>query len=139
MPIRIFHVIETLLGVGGMEKGVANLVRRMDPDRFQHVVCVVRSLGSFADWFPADRAKLICLDQTDSRLSFQARRLLVEIRATQPNIVHSRNWGAIETVLAGKWSRSPALVHSEHGIESTDVYPLRRRWFRRLAFEQSIG
>ena len=134
-PIRILHVIETLLGMGGMEKGVANLVQRMDPERFEHVVCVIRSLGTLSDWFPADRAKLICLGQTNSRLSFQAPRIRQAIQETQPDIVHSRNWGAIETVLAGILTHSAAMVHSEHGMESTDVYPFRRRWFRRLAFE----
>jgi sugar transferase (PEP-CTERM/EpsH1 system associated) len=134
-PIRVFHVIETLLGMGGMEKGVANVIQGLDPERFQHVVCVIRSLGILAGCFPPDRAKLICLEQIDCRRSFQAGRLAREIQATQPDIIHSRNWGAIETVLAGKWTRSAAMVHSEHGMESADVYPLRRRCFRRLAFE----
>ena len=34
--IRILHVIDTMLGMGGMEKNVVSLIRRMDPERFEH-------------------------------------------------------------------------------------------------------
>jgi glycosyltransferase involved in cell wall biosynthesis len=59
------------------------------------------------------------------------------IREIGPDIVHSRNWAAIEAVIAGRWVRSCAVVHSEHGLESDTAVaePWRRTYFRRLAFE----
>jgi glycosyltransferase involved in cell wall biosynthesis len=54
----------------------------------------------------------------------------------KPDVVHSRNWGAVEAVVAARW-RGCAVVHSEHGLEAgADARePRRRIWFRRLAFE----
>src|SRR4051812_4135789 len=113
MAIRILHVIDTLLGMGGMEKGVVNLIRRMEPDRFEHVVCVLRSLGALTDSIP-DRAKVVCLGETGSGMRFQALTLARQIEAVKPDIVHSRNWGTIEAVFAGRWLGSCAAIHSEH-------------------------
>ena len=33
-PIRILHVVDSL-GKGGLENGLANLIERMDPSRFE--------------------------------------------------------------------------------------------------------
>jgi sugar transferase (PEP-CTERM/EpsH1 system associated) len=123
--------------MGGMEKGVINLINRMDPDRFEHVVCVLRSLGDLVKSIP-DRAEVICLGETGSGMRFQAITLARQIEAVQPNIVHSRNWGTIESVFAGRWIGSCAVIHSEHGMESfPTAEPTRRRWLRRLAFQMA--
>jgi glycosyltransferase involved in cell wall biosynthesis len=121
-----------------MEKGVVNLIQRLDPSRLEHVVCVLRSLGSLAESIPPDRGKVVCLGETGSGMRFQALTLARQIMAVNPDIVHSRNWGTIETVLAGRWVGSCAMIHSEHGMESyapNAVEPQRRRWLRRLAFQ----
>lgn len=135
MRVRILHVMDTL-EVGGLENGVANLIQRMDPERFEHVVCTVRRVGAMADRLPLDRVRIVNLDRAGSRFSTQIGALAGTIRAVKPHIVHSRNWGAIEAVLAGRWAGSCSLVHSEHGVESVgaDREPLRRRWFRRLSY-----
>ncbi len=54
----------------------------------------------------------------------------------KPDIVHSRNWGAIEAVLAGKLTRVPRVIHSEHGrdIHTMNGDPWRRRVFRRICY-----
>lgn len=136
MAIRILHVIDTMLGMGGMEKGVVNLIRRMDPERFEHIVCVLRSLGSLAECIPSDRSQVVCLGETGAGLRFQAFTLARQIEAVKPDIVHSRNWGTIEAVFAGRYLGSCALIHSEHGMESySSVEPRRRRWLRRLAYQ----
>ena len=50
--------------------------------------------------------------------------------------MHSRNWGALEAVIAGRWARSCSVIHSEHGSEvEASAEPQRRSWFRRVAFE----
>src|SRR5678816_4485515 len=59
------------------------------------------------------------------------------IREVRPDVVHCRNWAAVEAVMAGKWVRSCPVVHSEHGLESNAnaKEPWRRTCFRRLACE----
>lgn len=135
MPIRIMHVVDHL-GKGGLENGLVNIINGLDPDRFEHVVCAVRQLGPNADRLPRN-VRVICMSKRDSDFPLQFPRLAREIRAVEPQVVHSRNWGAIEAVLAVKWLRSCAVVHSEHGLETgADAKePWRRTCFRRLAFE----
>lgn len=135
-PIRIMHFVDSL-GKGGLENGLVNLIERLDPMRFEHVVCAIRRLGPNADRLPRDRVRVMCLGTRDTSLPVQVGAFVRAIREVQPDIVHSRNWGAVEAVMAGRWTRSCAVVHSEHGMESDAgaKEPWRRRGFRRLAFE----
>jgi sugar transferase (PEP-CTERM/EpsH1 system associated) len=136
LPIRILHVIDNMMGMGGMEKNLVKLIQRMDPERFEHVVCVIRNVGSLADEIPRDRARVVCLGQMQAGYSFLGRMLVRLIEEIKPNIVHSRNWGGIEAVLAARWVGSSAVVHSEHGLDTgtSQGDPLRRRLLRRFAF-----
>jgi len=61
-------------------------------------------------------------------------RLLRVLRRLEPDLVHSRNWGAIEAVPAARLAGVRAIVHSEHGRELADPEGLnaRRNRFRRL-------
>jgi sugar transferase (PEP-CTERM/EpsH1 system associated) len=132
-PIRIMHVVDSL-GKGGLENGLVNLIERLDPTYFEHVVFAIRRLGPNAGRLPQERVRVMCLG-TDSKL--QTAAIVDGIREIKPDIVHSRNWAAVEAVIAGRWTRSCAVVHSEHGLE-TDVNaqePWRRVCIRRLAFE----
>lgn len=135
MPIRIMHVVDSL-GRGGLENGLVNLIQRLDPVYFEHDVLTMRSLGPNANCLPRERVRVECLAK-DARSHVQAVSLARAIRRFKPDIVHSRNWSAIEAVLAGRWVGSCALVHSEHGLESnaSPTEPWRRTFFRRVAFE----
>jgi sugar transferase (PEP-CTERM/EpsH1 system associated) len=133
-PIRILHVVDSL-GRGGLENGLVNLIRGLDPGRFEHVVCAVKQLGDNAERLPADRVQIICLGQTQS--GSRLTRLISTIAKYQPDIVHSRNWPAIEGVLAGRWRRVRGVIHSEHGLDdqSSVGEPWRRLCFRRVAYQ----
>lgn len=63
-------------------------------------------------------------------------QLVSIFREHKPHIVHSRNWGAIEAVLAGKIAGVPVMIHSEHGYELDMLsgLPLRRRALRRAFY-----
>jgi sugar transferase (PEP-CTERM/EpsH1 system associated) len=134
--IRIMHVVDTL-ETGGLENGVVNLIRHMDTARFEHVVCAIRNLGALAERLPAERIRVMCLDKTRSGRSCQVLPLAKRLREVRPQIVHARNWGTIEAILAGISIRPCALVYSEHGVESLNSgqEPLRRVCLRRMAFE----
>lgn len=133
--VRIMHVVSSL-GRGGMENGVANLIEHLDPSRFEHLVITVRGQGPNADRLTRNGVTVQCLDGS-SRWQFTALRRA--IRAFQPDVVHSRNWGAIEGVFAARWSGTRFVVHSEHGIEAEESWkePWRRVCIRRLAYEMA--
>lgn len=136
MATRILHVVEALGVGGGVENGIANLIERMDPSRFEHVLCAVFHLGPLVGRYPADRVPLVCLEQKARKFAIQVGPLAQTIRKLKPDIVHSRNWGALEAVVAGRWVRSCRVIHSEHGFEVDPMRePARRNWVRRVAFE----
>src|SRR6185369_11704347 len=113
----------------------ANLIERMDRERFEHVLCAVFRLGPQIERYPADRVQLVCLEQKVRKLSIQVGPLTQLIRKVKPDIVHSRNWGALEAVIAGRLARSCSVIHSEHGVEMNPAAePRRRTWVRRAVF-----
>jgi len=132
-PIRIMHVVEALGVGGGVEHGLANLIERMDRHRFEHVVCAVFRLGPQLERYTADRVRVVCLNQKGRS---QVVALVQAIREVKPVIVHSRNWGTLEAVIAARWARACSVIHSEHGVEVNPAgEPRRRTWMRRIGFE----
>src|SRR5689334_2817379 len=136
MPIRIMHVVDHL-GKGGLENGLVNVIENLDSTRFEHVVYAIRKLGPNADRLVNGGVRVECQGKQDTDSPVQIGRLVKAIRRIQPDIVHSRNWAAVEAVLAGRWVRSCKVIHSEHGLEAhaNSGEPRRRVWFRRLAYE----
>lgn len=135
MSIRILHVVEAIGIGGGIENGIANLIERMDSTRFEHILCGVFRLGPQVERYPADRVQIVCLEQKPRRLAIQAGSLAEMIRKLRPDVVHSRNWGALEAVVAARWVGETSVIHSEHGVEMDPAAePRRRSWLRRLVF-----
>lgn len=138
MPIRILHVVDNM-GMGGMQNGLSNLVAHLDPQRFEHVICGMRFVKEEdLQPLPAGRAQLLCLNKPAANRGIHFSAFVRMIREVQPDIVHSRNWGAIEAVFAARWTGTQT-IHSEHGIDSTYALrePRRRSLLRRVAFEQA--
>jgi sugar transferase (PEP-CTERM/EpsH1 system associated) len=136
MTLRIMHVVNNL-GKGGLENGVVNLINAMDAARFEHVVCTIRGLGGNANRLPQDRVQVVDLAGDGAHTRLQMPSLVRVMRRVKPDVVHSRNWGAIEAVLAARCARVGGVVHSEHGLERSAAArePRRRSWVRRLAYE----
>jgi sugar transferase (PEP-CTERM/EpsH1 system associated) len=134
MPIRILHVVEAIGIGGGVENGISNLIGRMNSSRFEHLLCGVFQLGSQTERYPLDRVSLHCLKQKRGRSRSQVAPLTRLFRELKPDVVHSRNWGAIEAVVAARWLGIPA-IHSEHGVEADpSTEPRRRQWIRRALY-----
>lgn len=136
-PVRVLHVF-TRLSHGGMERGVLKLVAGLDVDRFEQRVCVLRGCDDGADGFELLRSDLLLAPQNVKSL----RRILWladAMRSYKPDIVHSRNWGAVEAIVAARLARVPAVVHSEHGYEVDTLHglPLRRRVGRWLLYRMT--
>lgn len=136
MPVRILHVVDNI-GMGGLQNGLANLMDRLAPARFEHILCAMRPVEDVdLQPFPEGRFRLVSHGKHREGRRFQAGALVRTIREVNPHIVHSRNWAAIEAVFAGRWTGC-RVIHSEHGLDSdtTAKEPSRRTSFRRLAFE----
>ncbi len=133
-PIRVMHVLNRL-DVGGTEKTVVRLIRGFDPGLFEHSICTLRGSAETAkQWMPD--VKLLYAGREGAAFQFNVPRLVKIMRAIRPAIVHSRNWGGIEAIVAARLAGVPVALHSEHGYE-LDMrlgLPLHRRVLRHLVY-----
>ena len=126
--IRVMHVVRSLQ-TGGVENVLRRLMSGLDPNRFQQTVC---TLIRTSDVYPTGT---LCLNRPANRAAFLVPQLRRIFAQQQPDIVHSRNWAAIEAIPAAKFAGVPVVIHSEHGrdIETMNKQPRRRRMLRRLS------
>jgi sugar transferase (PEP-CTERM/EpsH1 system associated) len=135
LPLRVLHVLNRL-DTGGTEHVVLNLVEELDTELFEQQLCVtrgfnpelVRARGLLREPYVAGK-----VDGGNHLLVFRLARI---IRSARPHIVHSRNWGAIESIFAARIAGVPIVIHSEHGyeVDMAAGLPKRRRLLRRGAY-----
>jgi sugar transferase (PEP-CTERM/EpsH1 system associated) len=130
--IRIMHVVDSL-GTGGTEEGIRKVLSGLDKAVFEQTVCTVVPCKNSET---AGGARVVSVLKPQGR-----RRMLVGpfkrmFELERPDIVHSRNWGAIEAIVAARLGGVRGVVHSEHGLESSTYrgQPLRRNAIRRFSF-----
>ncbi|MGE5324952.1 MAG: glycosyltransferase [Actinomycetota bacterium] len=130
--LRVLHVTNSMR-LGGTEQVVLRVAGTLS-EGFEHYVCCIRDFDAdlVGRWLRPEQFS--ALDLPQSRFAFFVPRLMRAIRACKPDIVHSRNWGAIEAAIAARLARVPVVIHSEHGyeVEYLSETPRRQRWMRRL-------
>jgi sugar transferase (PEP-CTERM/EpsH1 system associated) len=133
-PVRVLHVI-SYLGRGGAEMGILKLVGGLGP-AFDHKICTTRGFDPEFVRSHFSEQNVEAVGTPEAGLQFPLFRLMRVIRRYRPHIVHTRNWGAVEAMLAAKLAGVRAIVHSEHGYEVDMIAGLafRRRLFRRGAY-----
>ena len=129
--IHAVHVLDSL-AVGGMENGVVNLVNATR-DHLRHTVVTMSGRGPLSDRVPAS-VSVHCIGKragTDLAAVLRLSRLL---RGLRPDVVHSRNWGAFDSVVAARLAGLRTVVHGEHGREASDPQGLdpRRNRLRKV-------
>lgn len=121
---HVVHVIDSLQ-VGGTENGLVNLVGGLAGE-FRHTVVAMTASGPLQARLPADTA-VVVLGKRAGRDLRAVGRLVGQLRRLRPDIVHSRNWGALDAVPAARIARAPVVIHGEHGREATDPQGRNRR------------
>ena len=118
MKIKIFHILHSLQ-IGGLENGVVNLINNLNDGRFKHVICCVDSSGPMAERLkiPIEIFSLQKGDRRDYLLPFKIAKIIKKIR---PDIVHTRNWAAIDGVIGARLAGVKSVIHGEHGREASD-------------------
>jgi len=136
--IKVLHVVHSL-NIGGMENGVVNLINGSNSDYFYHEICCIRKSGN-----AESRLKRpIRIHEMEKRNGNDWRiipKLAKVIREVKPDIVHTRNWGAADGIIAGRLAGVPSIIHGEHGWNMDDPQGLnsRRRLMRKaLSFAVS--
>lgn len=133
--IRILHVVSRL-GLGGTEHGVLKLLRGLASEEFEHSICAVRGIDSGFGERVQPQVKLYSVGDPKPGFQFPLLRLARLMRELRPQIVHSRNFGALDAIPAARLAGVPVAIHSEHGyeLEILSGLPLRRRLVCRAVF-----
>lgn len=120
-PIRIVHVLFRF-GIGGLENGVVNLINGLDAERYRHwIVCLADYDENFARRLQVSNVELRALDKrpgNDPRVWWRMWRLLRELR---PDVLHTRNFVALELQMLGWLCGVRGRVHGEHGWDVNDI------------------
>ena len=129
--IRLMHVVDSL-GTGGTEEGIRKLLSGLDGSAFEQIVCTVAPSVQTE----TKGARIVSVGNANGGRQFLVAKFKRVFERERPHIVHSRNWGTIEAVAASRLAGIRAVVHSEHGLESSTYrhQPLRRNAIRRLSF-----
>ena len=130
--LKVMHVVNRM-AMGGMEKGVLKVATQLS-EGLEHRICCIRGYDASFIQGRLRPEQLVALNLPGSRFSLSVPKLARAIREYNPDIVHSRNWGAIEAVLAARLVGVPVVIHSEHGYEVNLMAktPLRQRCLRRV-------
>jgi sugar transferase (PEP-CTERM/EpsH1 system associated) len=126
------HVLP-FFSCGGTELVVRRLIASLDTLEFQQNVCVMRGFDAALASATQCEDRIFQAGDSCERFQFPLLRLMRIMRRLRPHVVHTRNWGALEAVLAARLAGVPATVHSEHGYDMDTIsgLPLRRRVIRR--------
>jgi sugar transferase (PEP-CTERM/EpsH1 system associated) len=119
--------------VGGLENGVVNLLNRLPASRYRHAVIAMTEVDDFRDRVKRDDVSFHALHKPPGqglRIAPRMVRLLKELR---PDVMHTRNLGALEMMLPAAWAGVPVRIHGEHGWDSNDPdgRSLACQWTRR--------
>ena len=136
--LRVLHVLDHL-DTGGTEYGVLKVLQGLREDRFDCRICVMRDVRADLASSALLSGRVLRAGGPKEGSQFAIRRLGRVFQAWRPHIVHSRNWGAIESIPAARLAGIPVAIHSEHGYELDMLkgLPLRRRIIRRGFYQMA--
>lgn len=121
--IRVLQIIQNL-NYGGMERLLADIVLRADPDRFEPHVMALQYLGRFADGL--SKVATVHLAEPMGRGSlFWPRTLTRQIKRIAPDVVHTHTGVWYKATLAARHAGVPLLIHTEHGRGHPDPWLAR--------------
>jgi sugar transferase (PEP-CTERM/EpsH1 system associated) len=137
--VRVMHVLDRL-DIGGTEIVLMKLIRSLDPKVFQHSICTLRGMAPRVQSWSSDVVVRHAGGATGS-FQFNLVRLFNLMKEVRPTIVHSRNWGGIEAILAARLADVPVIIHSEHGYDLNMQHglPLRQRLYRNLSYRYATA
>jgi len=111
--IRVLHTVMNM-NYGGMERLLADLIRRTDPSRFESHLLVLQYAGRFAEGLEP-HAMVHHAVPLPSWTMLWPRPLADQIAAIAPDVVHSHSGVWWKSAFAAHLAGVPKIVHTEHG------------------------
>jgi sugar transferase (PEP-CTERM/EpsH1 system associated) len=115
--MHVLHRLDT----GGLENGVVNLINRMPPTAFRHMVVALTEVTGFSRRITRPEVPCIALHKPPGHGWNLYPRFWRLLREHRPAIVHTRNLAALEMQVPSWAARVPGRIHGEHGRDMSDL------------------
>ena len=124
----IVHVVYRF-AIGGLENGVVNLINRLPQETWRHLVVSLTDIDPvFSRRITRSDVEYVALNKGPGHALRLYPRLFRLFRDRRPAIVHTRNLAALEASLPAWLARTAVRVHSEHGVDLSDLDGSRVRY-----------
>lgn len=147
MHPRRLRVLQVVLDLeaGGLERLVADLVRRFDPATIESHVLALRFLGRYAEGLEGVAALHTGRPLPPWSMIYPGP-LIEQIREIAPDVVHTHSGVWYKGSLGARLAGVPAIVHTDHGRQHPDPWADRivdrwaaRRTDRVIAVSEVLG
>jgi sugar transferase (PEP-CTERM/EpsH1 system associated) len=120
--------------IGGLENGLVNLINSMPRERYRHAIVCMTDFSDFSSRIQRDDVSIFAMHKKIGRDFSIYPRLYKLFRRIKPEIVHTRNLTALDSLLPALLAGVPHRIHGEHGWDITDPDGKKGkyRWLRRL-------
>ena len=116
---------------GGLENGIVNLINRLPPGAYRHVVIALTEVApAFSRRIRTQDVEFISLHKPPGHAIWLYPRLWSLFRRLRPAIVHTRNLGALECQVPAMLAGVPVRIHGEHGRDIGDLDGSNKRYQR---------
>ncbi|MDE2414964.1 MAG: TIGR03088 family PEP-CTERM/XrtA system glycosyltransferase [Comamonadaceae bacterium] len=127
--IRVMHVVHSF-GIGGLENVIVQLINRLPPARFEHVVLALSTVSDFRQRIVRPDVRVIALNKPPGHAVPMYPCLYRLLRELRPQVLHTCNLAALEVVPLAWLARVPLRVHAEHGWDAHDPQGRNPRYQR---------
>ncbi|MDB4470833.1 glycosyltransferase [Deltaproteobacteria bacterium] len=128
--IKVLHILHSF-GIGGMEKGIAMLINHASDD-FEHMILCLTCTGD-SKHLISPTIPIYEMYKSEGNSFGFIGTLARKIRQINPDIVHTRNWGGMDGIIAARLAGCKAVVHGEHGwgMDDPQGSSPKRKFLRR--------
>ncbi len=132
-PVNVLRVVIGL-NQGGVQQGVLNLFRGLEPSRFRPIACALENDGAIGKEIAASGFEVIVLGHRGKGLGIRIVRDLVRlIRERNIQIVHGSSYHpSLYARVAGLLAPAPIMISHEHVV-------FQRRRLKRCLYSRLLG
>ena len=126
--IRIAHVLFRF-AIGGLENGVVNLINQLPEADYHHsIICLTDYDPAFYARIETGNTDIHCLHKREGKDLGLWWRLYRLLRELSPDILHTRNFNALEYQIPGLLAGARYRIHGEHGWDVQDMHGSNERY-----------
>ncbi len=117
----IAHVVYRF-DYGGLENGLVNLINSIPSDHYHHAIICLTDYSDFAERITNPKVRFYALNKKSGNNLGLYWKLYRLFRQIKPQILHTRNLAALESVLPAVFAGVAYRIHGEHGRDVFDLY-----------------